>query len=291
MIESLFTVIAPVFLTAAVGFLWVKAGRTLDSDQFTPIVVFIGSPCLVFSALTKSQISLLEVSQFAGMAVLVHLAAFVLGFIVLKLMRLPLPAFLPALMLPNTGNMGLSLCLFAFGDVGLALGVGFFTVSTVIQFTVGSSIAAGGASWRRIVTTPHIYAVLVAGLLLGTQTPVPQWLGNTITLIGQFTIPIMLLLLGVSLARLTVGNLARATLLSAIRIGGGLLIGLGVVWAFDLQGAPAGVMLIMSTMPVAVFNYLFAQYYNNSPSEVAGLVVVSTTMSFVTLPILLYFIL
>ncbi|MDF1749833.1 MAG: AEC family transporter, partial [Alphaproteobacteria bacterium] len=115
MIESLFAVLAPVFLTAALGFIWVKAGRTLDSDQFTPIVVFIGSPCLVFSALMKSQVSFLEVSQFAGMAVLVHFSTFFLGFIVLKLMKLPLPAFLPALMLPNTGNMGLSLCLFAFG--------------------------------------------------------------------------------------------------------------------------------------------------------------------------------
>jgi malate permease and related proteins len=291
MIENLIAVLAPVFLTAAVGYIWVKAGRTLDSDQFTPIVVFIGSPCLVFSALIKSDISLMEVSQFAGMAVLVHFAAFVLGFIALKLMRLPLPPFLPALMLPNTGNMGLSLCLFAYGDVGLALGVGFFTVSSVIQFTIGSSIAAGNISWKRVATTPHIYAILLAGLLLGTETQLPLWLDNTISLIGQFTIPIMLLLLGVSLARLTVGNLGRAIILSVIRIGGGLIIGLAMVWGFDLHGVQAGVMLIMCTMPVAVFNYLFAQYYNNSPAEVAGLVVVSTVMSFVALPVLLYFIL
>ncbi|HAE01599.1 MAG TPA: AEC family transporter, partial [Rhodospirillaceae bacterium] len=70
-----------------------------------------------------------------------------------------------------------------------------------------------------------------------------------------------------------------------------LIIGLAMVWGFDLHGVQAGVMLIMSTMPVAVFNYLFAQYYNNSPAEVAGLVVVSTVMSFVALPVLLYFIL
>ncbi|MDF1749834.1 MAG: AEC family transporter, partial [Alphaproteobacteria bacterium] len=159
------------------------------------------------------------------------------------------------------------------------------------QFTIGTSIAAGGVSWRRVVTTPHIYAVLLAGLLLGTDTALPQWLSNTVNLLGQFTIPIMLMLLGVSLARLSVGNLPRAVMLSTIRIGGGLAIGLLINWIFDLQGVAAGVMLIMSTMPVAVFNYLFAQYYNNSPSEVAGLVVVSTLMSFVTLPILLYFIL
>ena len=97
--------------------------------------------------------------------------------------------------------------------------------------------------------------------------------------------------LGVSLARLTVTGVARAVLLSLVRIGGGLAVGLVLVYAFGLEGPAAGVVPIQTSMPVAVFNYLFAQYYDNSPSEVAGLVVVSTAISFATLPVLLYFVL
>ena len=102
---------------------------------------------------------------------------------------------------------------------------------------------------------------------------------------------LMLLFLGVSLARLTVQGVVRAVILSVVRIGGGLAVGVLLVWAFGLTGPAAGVVLIQSSMPVAVFNYLFAQYYDNSPAEVAGLVVVSTAISFATLPFLLAFVL
>lgn len=194
-------------------------------------------------------------------------------------------------MLPNTGNMGLPLCLFAFGDIGLALGIAYFTISALLQFTVGISIAAGGMSVKRALSTPHIYVVSLAVLLLWTGTTLPEWVSNTVHLIGQFTIPLMLLFLGVSLARLTVQGVGRAVILSVVRIGGGLAVGVLLVWAFGLTGPAAGVVLIQSSMPVAVFNYLFAQYYDNSPAEVAGLVVVSTAISFATLPFLLAFVL
>lgn len=291
LIASLFAVLAPVFCMAAIGYVWIKSGRTLDTNQFTPIVVYIGSPCLVFSTLMKSGVGLEPMAEIAVVAILAHVAALAMGAGILTLLKLPIRAFLPSLMLPNTGNMGLPLCLFAFGEVGLALGIAYFTISSLIQFTAGISIAAGGLSLRRFLSTPHIYVVLAAGALLWTETILPVWLTNTVTLIGQFTIPMMLLFLGVSLARLTVESVGRAMILSVVRIMGGLAVGLLLVWGFQLEGVAAGVVLLQSSMPVAVFNYLFAQYYNNNPSEVAGLVVVSTLMSFATLPILLYFIL
>lgn len=291
MLADLFSVLAPVFVTAGIGFAWIKAGRTLDTNQFTPIIVFVGSPCLVFSTLMESGVDIGLLGQIAGIAILAHAAALTMGFLALKAGGYPLRAFLPSLMLPNTGNMGLPLCLFAFGDIGLALGIAYFTISALLQFTVGISIAAGGMSVKRALSTPHIYVVSLAVLLLWTGTNLPEWVSNTVHLIGQFTIPLMLLFLGVSLARLTVQGVGRAVILSVVRIGGGLAVGVLLVWAFGLTGPAAGVVLIQSSMPVAVFNYLFAQYYDNSPAEVAGLVVVSTAISFATLPFLLAFVL
>jgi hypothetical protein len=291
MLADLFSVLAPVFVTAGIGFAWIKAGRTLDTNQFTPIIVFVGSPCLVFSTLMESGVDIGLLGQIAGIAILAHAAALTMGFLALKAGGYPLRAFLPSLMLPNTGNMGLPLCLFAFGDIGLALGIAYFTISALLQFTVGISIAAGGMSVKRALSTPHIYVVSLAVLLLWAGTTLPEWVSNTVHLIGQFTIPLMLLFLGVSLARLTVQGVGRAVILSVVRIGGGLAVGVLLVWAFGLTGPAAGVVLIQSSMPVAVFNYLFAQYYDNSPAEVAGLVVVSTAISFATLPFLLAFVL
>lgn len=291
MLADLFAVLAPVFVTAGIGFAWIKAGRSLDTNQFTPIIVFVGSPCLVFSTLMKSEVEIGLLGEIALVAILAHAGAAALGYAALRASGQSVRAFLPSLMLPNTGNMGLPLCLFAFGDVGLALGIAYFTISSLLQFTAGASIAAGGMSLKRALATPHIYAVLLAIVLLWTGTDLPVWLENTVTLVGQFTIPLMLLFLGVSLARLTVRGAGRAVALSLLRIGGGLAVGLLLVWAFELEGVSAGVVLIQASMPVAVFNYLFAQYYDNSPAEVAGLVVVSTAISFATLPILMAFIL
>lgn len=290
MFADLFAVLAPVFITAGIGFGWIKLGRTLDTNQFTPIIVFIGSPCLVFSTLLNSGVDVAILGQVAGIALLAHGSAMVIGFVMLKLAKMPVRTFLPSLMLPNTGNMGLPLCLFAFGDVGLALGIAYFTVSSVLQFTVGASVAAGGLSMKRLLSTPHIYVVSLAIVLLVLGVDLPRWAENTVKLIGQFTIPLMLLILGVSLARLKVGGVGRAVVLSIMRMGSGFVVGLLIVWGFDLEGAMAGVILIQSSMPVAVFNYLFAQYYNNNPQEVAGLVVISTAISFATLPLLLAYV-
>jgi predicted permease len=183
--------------------------------------------------------------------------------------------------------MGLPLCLFAFGESGLALAIAYFTVTAVGQFTVGQAISAGKGSIRRVLRTPLIWGVAVALVLVASETRLPLWMSNTLELIGQLTIPLMLLALGVSLSRLEVRTLGRSTALAGFRIGGGLALGFLAVVLFGLTGEERGVVLIQASMPVAVFNYLFAQFYDNRPEEIAGLVVISTAMSFLVLPFLL----
>ncbi|MBX6323857.1 MAG: AEC family transporter, partial [Rhodospirillaceae bacterium] len=106
-------------------------------------------------------------------------------------------------------------------------------------------------------------------------------------LFAGVTIPLMLLALGVSLARLRVASRGRALALASVRLGGGVVVGVALSWALGLHGAARGVLIIQSAMPVAVFNYLFAQLYRRAPDEVAGAIVTSTAISFLTLPALL----
>ena len=60
---------------------------------------------------------------------------------------------------------------------------------------------------------------------------------------------------------------------------------------FRSSGPARGAVLVQSSMPSAVFNYLFAARYGNHPEEVAGVVFLSTVLSFVTLPLLMAFVL
>jgi predicted permease len=101
------------------------------------------------------------------------------------------------------------------------------------------------------------------------------------------TVPLMLLMLGSSLNLLKVGAFWRAALVSSIRLGCGAAIGIAVAALFGLSGRMKAVLILQCANLVAVYNYLFAQRWNNQPEEVAGVVVLSTLFSIVTIPLLL----
>lgn len=291
MLSQLSAVVLPVLLVAGIGFIWAKMGRRFDSVFLTDIATNVGTPCLAAHSLTNLEIAPTALAEM-GVAVLIALAGFlVLGLVVLRLLKLSPNSYLPALMFPNTGNMGLPLSLFAFGQEGLGLAVVYFGCTVTLQFTVGISLSAGNLSLSRLVRTPTVYAVVISVILLLFDIPVPTWIDNTIGVLGGITIPMMLLTLGVSLAQLKVNAMGRNLLLSCVRLGGGFLIALIIVHVFDLPPVAAGVLIIQSSMPVAVFNFLFAQYYGRAHADVAAMVVISTALSFLTLPLLAYFVL
>lgn len=291
MLAQLSAVILPVLLIAGIGFTWARMGRRFDSVFLTDIVTNIGTPCLVAHSLTTLKVAPETLAEMGGAALIAIAGFFILGLITLTAMRLSLNSYLPALTFPNTGNMGLPLSLFAFGEQGLALAVAYFACTVTLQFTLGISISAGNLSLSRLVRTPTIYAVVISILVLTFNIPVPLWISNTIGVLGGLTIPMMLLTLGVSIATLKVHALGRNLLLSCLRMGGGFLIALAVTQFFDLSPIAAGVLIIQSSMPVAVFNFLFAQYYGRAHADVAAMVVISTALSFLTLPLLTLFVL
>jgi predicted permease len=135
-----------------------------------------------------------------------------------------------------------------------------------------------------------IIGMVIAAFLMVTGIKLPIYFLNSLKLMGAITIPLMLLTLGVSLSRLAIANLKRSVFFGGLRIGLGFCVGLAAVTLFDLEGNVRGVVLIQSSMPVAVYNYLFALRYNRAPDEVAGIVVFSTLLSFLILPPLLLFI-
>ena len=291
MLTELINVIAPVFVCAAIGFIWKRQGRPFDIDLISTIAVYIGTPCLAFYTLTSANLDP-DSFNIMALAAVVTMVAFVVLYVpILKIAGLSQRAFLPALTFANVGNMGLPLSLLAFGEQGLALAVTYYAVNVVIMFSFGIAVAAGAANWRALLRIPVIYAIAAAVAFLYTGTQPPVWISNTTRILGELTIPLMLILLGVSLAGLGVQSLSRSAILSILRLVSGFAVGWATAEIFGMEGVVKGVLILQCTMPVAVFNYLFAQYYNNSPAEVAGLVVVSTVMSFVALPVLLYFIL
>ncbi len=291
MYQILFNIIAPVVICAGIGFYWAKSNKSFHMETITGLVSNIGAPLLVFTTLVKLEMALTEFLEF-GLMALVALFTFIpIGFIFLKILKLDYRDYLPALIFPNTGNMGLPLCFFAFGQEGLTLALAFFTVYAILQFTLGVWLASGSGSISQLLKTPLIYAVILATLIQATSIPVPEWITSTTELLGGITIPLMLMALGVSLASLSIKHLKLATLLSIARLCMGFAVGYGLSELFSLEGTARGVLILECTMPVAVFNYLFSLRYGRSAGQIAGTVLISTLLSFLTLPLLLLYVL
>ena len=138
MIGVIFSVIAPVLVCTGVGLVWAKRGVAYEAQFITRLVTNVGFPCLIFSTLVRTKIDW-SIFSTMGLAALGTTAAFgVIAAPALRLARLELRVFLPAMMFANTGNMGLPLCLLAFGEEGLALAISYFTISALLMFVFGT---------------------------------------------------------------------------------------------------------------------------------------------------------
>lgn len=296
MIAELFTILTPIFIATFVGYLWGKSGQEYPADFVSRLVMNIGTPCLILSTIAKVDIDPQIMGQVAMATALSLLLIGLVGFLIFRFLGWDIATFLPSVVLPNNGNMGLPLCLFAFGQLGLALAMGSFMVMMIATFTFGLWVVAdsgqgNGERIKTILQQPVIYAMLMSVGILVSDADLPKWLINTLDLLGAFSIPLMIIALGVSLAKLKIKTWRRSFFISCLRIFGGLTVAWVVCEAIDLEGVERSVVLLQSCMPIAVFNYMLAVRFNRDPEEVAAMVVVSTLVSFISLPFLLMWIL
>jgi hypothetical protein len=223
----------------------------------------------------------------AGLAAAVMSMFAIGGFAVLKAMNLPAHTYLGPLVFANSGNIGLPICLFAFGDAGLALGMAYFAVSSTCHVVLGGPLFAGSFSLRPFFRSPLTWAVIITVGVVASGIAVPTWVARTTTLLGDIAIPLMLLTLGVSLSKMHPESLGRSIILSLVRLALGVSAGLLLTTLLEVDGLTRKVLVLQASMPVGVLNYLFAHRYARSPEQVASLVLVSTLISIVSIPALL----
>lgn len=291
LLQQIFTIIAPVLVMAFIGFAWIRLRMPFDNNTITDLIINVGTPCLLFSTLLIRRPELAALGEIAGAGVAMLAGVGILAAAVLKLARLELKTYWPAMVFPNAGNMGLPLCFLAFGNTGLSLAVAFFCAMTISQFTVGQGVASGQMHPGVLLRNPILWSIGLAIACLSVDVTPPQWIMTTTEAVGRMVIPLMLISLGTSLARLRIVTFTRTLTLSLLRLGLGFSVALGLVTALGLQGPARGVVLIQSSMPTAVFSYLFALRYGGKHEEVGAMVVISTLSAFLMLPILMGFVL
>ncbi len=278
---------APVFLLAGVGFAWVKLGFEYRIQFVTRLAMTLAVPALIFTALMKTQLDKSALGSFVIAAILGHLLLALVGALLIRTGRLNRQTYLAPFIFGNTGNLGIPLALFAFGEAGLGYAVVMLSVSAVLSFTLGLSLVAGKGGAGKALREPMVWATLLGALFLWQDWQTPKFLTNALDLIGQMAIPMMLITLGVAIARLTPGKTGLAILLSMAKLCASVSIGWGLGLAFGLDEIAFGVLVLQLATPVAVTSYLLAEKFGAKAEAVAGLVVVSTLISVAALPLLL----
>ena len=289
---KLFEVLFPVFFVIGIGYFLGKKNSKLDTVFITNFAANIGTPAMIIYALTSTGISF-EIFKDYFLYYLIAIICFSLvGLILLLILKTKdVIRELPPYIMPNTGNMGLPICLFAYGSQGLGVAASISALIILFHFTLGVFLADKKLNFKVILKNPPFYSIIISTFILYFNIEVPNFIVNTTLLLTYATIFLILMSLGIALTRLKVFSFFNAFIGSISRLLIGPIIGFFIIKYFNLTGFAAGVLFIQCSMPSAVLTYLVGSIY--SPKEVvdsiASMIVVSTLMSFVTIPFVVFF--
>ena len=282
-------IVAPVGVLAMIGFVWVKAGFDYQLEFVSRLAMTLALPSLIFSALMNAKLAPSALAAVALASVVAYGLLTVVFWVLTSALKLDRRTFLGPMIFGNTGNLGLPLALFAFGDTGLELAIAIFAVMAVWSFTFGVWLVAEGGSPLRILKEPVLGATLMGALFLWQGWKTPLWVTHSLELLGQMAIPVMLITLGVAVARLSSSGIVRAVWVSLLRAGVCLAVGIGVALMLRLEPVAAAVLILQVSTPVAVTQYMLAAKYGADAQAVAGLVIASTLIAVASLPLTLAF--
>jgi predicted permease len=287
--------VLPVLLIGGLGYL-VGRARTLDLVPITGLTVLVLVPAIVFDSLARATLPRALMSRLVLHVALQLVVVWGLTVVVARLAGWRGPdegGLLLATLFSNSGNVGLPLALFAFGPDGLAVAGGWFAVMSIASSTIGPYLAARAqvgvrGALVRVVRQPIIYAVAAGVIVNLSGWTLPGPVANASRLLSGGAVALMLLLLGLQLARLTVRQEASgATLATAIR----LFAVPPIAWAagrlVGLEGMAFAVAVLQASTPTSISSALWALEFDARPALVSAAVVLSTVVSVVTLTVLL----
>jgi len=290
MFGTLFSIIFPVFAVSSLGYLYARWRHTeLGDANRINMELFI--PALIFSVMSDRSFDVTDYGSLALAAALVVLLPGLVGLPVARLMGVQQKTFVPPLMFNNSGNMGLPLAVFAFGEEALPVAMVLFMVENTLHFTVGNWMLIGRLRPMQLLKSPMLWATFLGIAFNILDLSLPKPVADSISLVGQIAIPLMLFALGVRVAQTHITEWRLATVATLIIPVTGVGIALGANAFFQLEQQQAAQLLLFSVLPPAVLNYMLAEQFRQEPEKVASIVLLGNLSALLTVPAVLYFIL
>jgi predicted permease len=287
----------PIFLTSGAGFLLSKYLK-ISPRPISQVIFYIFAPSLLFTLLTKNDLNNSDILRSMFLIGSTMLIVGIIALIIARIFRLNRTlssGILLTSMFMNAGNYGLPVVLFAFGESALGYASVYFVTMVIFTYTIGIVIASTGStsiknSIINLLKLPAIYAILSAFIVILTGWEIPTFLDRTITLLGDASIPSMLVLLGMQLAHVRLSGISIPLILAvSLRLLVSPAIGLLLATLFGISGPARVALVTIAGMPTAVFTTVLSTEYELDPSFVTAVVFTSTLVSPLTLTPILAF--
>lgn len=284
----IFSIIFPVFACTGLGAAYGYRYRP-DMSVVNRLNMEFFAPFLVFWALVNQPFDFPAYRDLAIGGVAAVLGAGLLLLPIARLLKLNLKTFLPPMMFNNSGNMGIPLVLFAFGEGALQAAVVLFIIEMVLHFSVGFYILDHRTRPLQLLKMPMIQATLLGLLFSGLHINLPDALANTVKLLGQVSIPLLLFSLGVRLLDVNFRDWKLGAFGAIAGPAASIACVLLVSPLLNLDQTQYAQLIIFAALPPAVLNVLVAEQYQQEPQRVASIVLLGNLASLIIMPVVLWF--
>lgn len=288
-------VVLPVLLIFGAGFVIQKIAK-LDIKSISTVALYVMLPCLVFETFYEADLD----GEYVMMVIfsgLLLASILLINKIVSKVKKYDTSmesGLILSTAFMNSGNYGAPIILFAFGEEGFVYSVSFLVLQAIIMNFFGVYYAARGSSGLKmaimaVLKMPPTYAVLVALVMNVGNVPMPDNLMNSVNLLAQATIPMVMVVLGMQLADIQLKQFdwGKITYATSVRLIASPLIAFGLTLILPMSPLMASVLIVSAAMPSAATTTIFAVQFKSKPDLVSSITLVTTLFSVITIPILL----
>lgn len=282
--------VVPVFVLIAIGFVFARY-KKISLDPITEIVIYLGAPCLVFTSLATKPLFAADIAVILAGAVGIIAGVGLLIWLYALLTDFSSPGLTLPVLFMNAGNMGIPLALFAFGEPGLQRGTLFYVMITLMHNSLGLYLLGGKGGAREIFRLPLIYAAVLGLLFNLAKIPIPEPIFQPLSVLGMSVIPLMLVSLGYRLYTMPSLTWGHSFAGALIRVIGGFASAYLTVELLGIHGINRQIILLYGSLPSAVINFMLTEKYSRDPELAASIILFSTVLSVIAVPLVLWLVL
>jgi len=289
--SELVNIITPTFFAILIGYLVGKFTK-INMSPLVDITLYIAVPALTFVSLLSKEIILLDALKMWASSLLVMAGCGLAAWLVFTALRQKHSGLYVPIAIMNTINIPFPIIYLAYGAEGLAAATLFYIPNILLVYSLGVFIMAGKAwkhNLKEMLKLPVLYAAVLALLLNLLKVNVPVLVTDSLDFISKMALPLVLIVLGHSLAKARITSLPTTLISSVLRMGVGLALGFAAVYLLNITGIFRNVVILDAAMPAAAASAILAVKFQNEAEMVSSVVALTTLISLVSIPILLNF--